>query len=137
MAERRPEMKIRCVVSVLLILFLTVMLLCCACAQAESGTVLSASDGRAMRADVPPLPGYTQTDCVWDDAGNLISEIAHDLNGVPAVNSRGFYRAEYVWDEHANLLSEAYFGLNGEPVVVDTGYARAEYTYYTNANGDS
>ena len=71
------------------------------------------------------FPELTQTDCVWDGNGCLVSETAHDLDGNPALNSRGFYRAEYTWDEHGNKLSETYFGLNGELVVnTDIGYAR-------------
>ena len=76
------------------------------------------------------FPDLTQTDCVWDGNGCLVSEIAHDLDGNPAVNSRGFYRAEYTWDEHGNKLSEAYYGVNEEPVNnTDVGYARALFTY--------
>ena len=99
----------------LLLLLMTVVLLP-VWAQAEEGTGIT-------------LPVFTETDCEWDDHGNLISETAHDLNGQPALNSRGFYRAEYTWDAHDNMLTEAYFGLNGEPVNGDAGYARAEYTY--------
>ena len=83
------------------------------------------------------FPAITETDCKWDTKGNLLSETAHDLNGTPAVNSRGFHRAAYTWDEHGNLLSEKYFGLNGEPVICDKGYASAEYTYYTDYENKS
>ena len=76
------------------------------------------------------FPDMTLTDCVWDSNGCLVSETAHDLDGNPALNSRGFYRAEYTWDEHGNKLSEAYFGLNWEPVInSDVGYARTLFTY--------
>ena len=81
------------------------------------------------------FPQITETDCTWDDNGNLILETAHDLSGQPALNARGFYRAEYTWDDDNNLLSEAYYGLNGEPVVSDRGYARAEYTYHLDEEG--
>ena len=81
----------------------------------------------AAQAYTLSMPVLTETDCAWDGAGNLISETAHDLNGAPALNARGFYRAEYTWDEHSNLLTEAYFGLNGEAVASDSGYARSEY----------
>ena len=91
----------------------------------------------AGAADSKPLslPQFTETDCVWNDAGDVISETAHDLNGRPAVNSRGFHRAEYTWDSDGNLLSEAYFGLNGEPVAAEGGYARTEFTYVTDLEG--
>ena len=68
-------------------------------------------------------PVITETDCNWDDAGHLISETAHTLDGAPALNARGFYKAEYTWDEYGNLSSEAYYGLNGNPVTIDKGYA--------------
>ena len=85
---------------------------------------LSAAQGQTI-----PLPEFTETDCEWDEQGNLVRQTAHTLDGAPALNARGFHRAEYGWDAHGNLLSEAYFGLNGEPVDTDTGYARAEYVY--------
>ena len=81
------------------------------------------------------FPALVETDCVWDDSGNLISETAHDLSGRPALNARGFYRAEYTYDDHSNELSVAYFGLNGEPVAIDDGFARAEYTYQADSKG--
>ena len=76
------------------------------------------------------LPAYTLTECEWDEAGKLVSETAHDTEGNPAVNNRGFYRAEYTYGESGQLASEAYFGLNGEAVVAtDVGYAKVEYAY--------
>ena len=83
------------------------------------------------------FPALVETDCAWDDAGNLVSETAHDLNGQPALNARGFYRAEYTLDEHGNRLTAAYFGLNGEPVNIDDGFAKAEYTYFVDSKGVS
>ena len=83
------------------------------------------------------FPEITETDCVWDENGNLINETAHDLNGAPAINRRGFFRAVYTWDSHGNMLSESYYGLNGEPVTTDKGYARAQYTYFTDVNNKS
>ena len=80
------------------------------------------------------FPTITETDCEWDENGNLIRETAHDLNGAPAMNSRGFYRAVYNWYENNNLLTEAYFDTEGNPAVIDRGYARAEYTYYETRN---
>ena len=41
------------------------------------------------------LPVFTESRCVWDETGNLISETAYDVNGEPALNSRGFYRAAF------------------------------------------
>ncbi|MBR6849533.1 MAG: hypothetical protein IKM88_04775, partial [Lachnospiraceae bacterium] len=83
------------------------------------------------------LPAVTETDCAWNDQGNLVRETTHDLNGDPALNNRGFHYAEYKWDQHSNLIMEAYYGLSGEPVVIDKGYARAEYTYFTDRNKES
>ena len=80
------------------------------------------------------FPTITETDCEWDENGNLIRETAHDLNGTPAMNSRGFYRAVYNWDGNNNLLTEAYFDTEGNPAVIDRGYARAKYTYYKTRN---
>ncbi len=97
--------------------------------------VVCVSTTIAEDAGTISFPELTQTDCVWDENGCLISETAHDLDGNPAVNSRGFHRAEYTWDEHGNKLSEAFFGLNGELVSnTDVGYARVEYTYILDAN---
>ena len=92
-------------------------------------TVLTVSAAGAETNQALSIPAFTETDCVWDEAGNLISETVRDLTGAPALNRRGFYRAEYTWDALNNLLTEAYFGLNGEPVNADGGFARAEYTY--------
>ena len=83
------------------------------------------------------LPALTETDCVWDEKGNLVSETAHDLNGQPALNTRGFYRAEYTWDDRGNQLTAAYYGLNGEPVTADRGYARMERTWFRDSSGTS
>ena len=83
------------------------------------------------------VPEFTETDCVWDENGRLISETARSLDGSPALNSRGFAQARYTWDERGNLLKEAFFGLNGEPVIADGGYAWAEYTYGQQSNGKS
>ena len=101
-------------------------------------TLLTAVPAGAEDEDAPlSLPAFTETDCVWDQYGNLISETAHDLRGFPALNSRGFCRAEYMWDENGNMLSEAYFGLDGKPVTADSGYASAVYTYRQGSNGES
>ena len=100
-------------------LILLIMLF--ACTGASAGEGLS-------------FPNVTETDCVWDDQSNLVSETSHDPDGNPALNNRGFYRAEYRWDDHNNLLSEAYYGLNGEPVTIDKGYSSAEYTYWIDRN---
>ena len=83
------------------------------------------------------FPEITETICDWDGEGNLISETAHDINGNPAINSRGFHKAVYTWDSYGNLLTETYFGLNGGMTVTDKGYARVEYTYLVDQNGDS
>ena len=108
-------------VGIRILLLAAIILLFCMNAFAEGGL---------------SFPDVTQTDCAWDN-GNLISETVHDLNGLPAVNSRGFYRAEYSWDERGNLLSEVYYGLNGEKAVADQGYAYAVYTYFTDRNENS
>ena len=79
------------------------------------------------------IPTYTITDCEWDENGRIISETAHDTNGNPALNSRGFYKAEYTWDELGNPLTETYTGLNGELVTTDTGYAKVVFTYENNS----
>ena len=102
------------------------VLLLAVCVIAGAG----AEDIRAL-----DLPVFTETDCVWDDAGNLISETAHDQSGAPALNSRGFYRAEYTYDKENNLLTEAYFGLEDEPVNADGGYAKAEFAYEKDPKG--
>ena len=96
--------------------------------------LLSASAGAAGEQSIP-LPVMTETDCEWDEAGNLVRETAHTLDGQPALNSRGFYRAEYMWDVHSNLLSEVYYGLDGNFIDTDTGYAWARYTYYKDRSG--
>ena len=75
--------------------------------------------------DLLSFPDLTETDCEWNLTGNLICETAHDLDGTPALNSRGFSRADYTYDEHSNLTIEAYYDTNGKPIVIDTGYARA------------
>ena len=87
------------------------------------------SAGASAESDLS-YPVITETDCVWDQNGNLISETAHTLNGAPAMNSRGFHEAIYQWDEHGNLLLEKYTDLDGNPVDIDKGYAWAEYTYH-------
>ena len=84
----------------------------------------------AAAEEMLSFPTVTETDCIWDQNGNLTSETAYDLEGRPAINSRGFHRALYTWDDHGNLLSEAYYGLDGNLTVIDKGYARTEYTYY-------
>ena len=91
--------------------------------------------GTAGAADSLDLPVLTETKCEWDGDGRLIRETAYDLNGAPAVNTRGFHRAEYSWDPDGNLLSESYTGLNGEAVNADGGYARAEFTYGKTSGG--
>ena len=98
---------------------------------------ISVSAAGAQSDQALAIPEFTETDCVWDEQGNLVSETAHGPNGEPALNSRGFARASYTWDEYSNLLTEAYFGLNGEPVTANGGYARAEYTYVRQADGRS
>ena len=75
------------------------------------------------------LPDYTETECEWDEKGNLISETVYDLNGAPAINNRGFTRAEYTYDEKGNLLTESFFDLDSEPVNTDGGYAKAVFSY--------
>ena len=81
------------------------------------------------------MPAYSLTDCEWNENGQLISETAHDVEGNPAVNSRGFHKAEYTWDAKGNPLTETYTGLNGEPVIADGGYAKAVFTYENNSKG--
>ena len=81
------------------------------------------------------MPAYSLTDCEWNENGQLISETAHDADGNPAVNSRGFHKAEYTWDAKGNPLTESYTGMNGEPVVADSGYAKAVFTYENNSKG--
>ena len=93
-------------------------------------TSASAATPQSLR-----LPAYTQTECEWDESGRLISETAHDVNGEPAINSRGFYKAEYTWDENNNPLTETFTGLNGEPVNADSGYAKAVFAYENNSKG--
>ncbi|MBQ1310582.1 MAG: hypothetical protein IIY55_01945, partial [Blautia sp.] len=83
------------------------------------------------------LPILTQTDCEWDEEGNLIRETAHDLQGRPALNARGFYTAEYTWDSFGNRLTENYYDLQNAPVEADTGYASAVYTYWTDDKENS
>ena len=83
------------------------------------------------------MPNFTETDCEWDEKGNLIRETAHTVDGQPALNSRGFYQAEYTWDEHDNLIAEAYYDLDGALVTMDAGYAAAEYVYDVDGQGNS
>ena len=55
--------------------------------------ILAAAAGYAADAENKPMlsiPAFTETDCVWDENGHLISETARGLNGGPALNSRGF-----------------------------------------------
>ena len=91
----------------------------------------------AVADDALLFPEITETECKWDGSGNLISETAHDLNGAPAINSRGFYRAVYTWDDNHNLLTETYYDLNGKQTETDKGYAHAEYTYHIDREGES
>ena len=100
-----------------------------------TATLLFCTGAIAIAEELLAYPVITETDCEWDENGNLIRETAHDLNGAPAMNSRGFYRAVYSWDRNNNLLTEAYFDTEGNPAVIDRGYARAEYTYYATRNG--
>ena len=79
--------------------------------------------------DALSIPAFTEADCEWDAAGNLIRETVHDLNGAPALNAQGYYRAEYAWGSSSKPLKETYFGLNGEPVNTVKGYAQVVYTY--------
>ena len=58
-------------------------------------TVLTVSAAGAETNQALSIPTFTESDCVWDEAGNLISETVRDLSGAPAMNRRGFYRAEY------------------------------------------
>ena len=109
----------------LLIIFIVIIL-------ASAIPTVNAQSNQALS-----IPVFTETDCVWDEQGNLISETAHGPNGEPALNSRGFAQARYTWDAYGNLLTEAFFGLNGEPVVADGGYARSEYTYRRQKDGTS
>ena len=44
--------------------------------------LLSASAGAAGEQSIP-LPVMTETDCEWDEAGNLVRETAHTLDGKP------------------------------------------------------
>ena len=83
----------------------------------------------AETAEPLQMPAYTLTECEWDETGRLTGETAHDADGNPTLNSRGFHRAEYTYTAQGNPLTEAYFGLNGEPVNAEGGYARTEYTY--------
>ena len=99
-----------------------------------SAGVLAESTEKAAAAALP-LPVYTETECEWDQDGNLIAETAYDLDGAPAVNSRGFHKAEYAYTEQGNLLTETYTGLDGEPVNAEGGYAVAVFTYGKNASG--
>ncbi len=99
-------------------------------------SVLFTLPAAGQSTSLPGMPQMTETDCVWDEKGCLLSETAHDLQGRPALNARGFYLAEYKWDAQANLLEESYYGLSGEPVTADQGYARAVFTYGTDKNGD-
>ena len=107
-------------------LLLISLLLCCASAGAEE-------DGLASLV----LPALTETECEWDANGNLVSETAHDLNGQPALNRRGFYRALYTYDQDGNMLTAAYYDLAGQLVTTDTGYARAVFTYMRDSEGAS
>ena len=100
-----------------LLILLSALILCASvCAHA------------AEKRDPLAIPVFTETDCEWKD-GLLISETAHDPDGNPAVNSRGFHRAEYSYDDRGNLLSEEYFGLAGEPVNCAEGYAWRVLSY--------
>ena len=81
------------------------------------------------------MSAYSLTDCEWNAAGLLISETARDMEGNPAVNSRGFHKAEYTWDAKGNPLTETYTGLNGEPVIADGGFSKAVFSYENNSKG--
>ena len=100
-----------------------------------AASVISGASAATTTPQSLRMPKYTQTDCVWDGNGNIISETAHTISGEPAVNNRGFYKAEYTWDKNGNPLTESYTGLNGEPVVADGGYAKAVFTYENNSKG--
>ncbi|MBR0160179.1 MAG: hypothetical protein IJQ02_02640, partial [Oscillospiraceae bacterium] len=107
----------------------------------RGGWANALSSPEAIRAAVEAekvdllLPAITETDCEWNERGNLIRETTHDENGKPALNARGFQTAEYTWDERGNLLTEAFYGLKGELVDTDRGYARSETTWYTDEKG--
>ena len=47
----------------------------------------------AAADDVLSFPAITETECSWDGDGNLAKETTHDMNGNPAMNSRGFCSA--------------------------------------------
>ena len=83
------------------------------------------------------LPSLTETDCVWDEKGKLISETTHDSDGNPALNARGFYQAEYAYDQYGNIVKEEYYNTKKKLVNTVYGYARAEYTFYTDSNNKS
>ena len=83
------------------------------------------------------LPVLTETECVWDENGNLISETAHDTDGNPSLNARGFYQAKYTYDSLGNRLTEEYYDTKNKLIDTNTGYARAEYTYRTDENNKS
>ena len=119
----------------LMALMLALALCLCGAALGEAAGGTPTADQAAAAA--LHLPTMTETDCEWDEAGNLISETSHTADGQPALNAKGYYRAEYTWDEKNNPLTAAYFGLGGEPVAADTGYARVEYTWAEDSNGQS
>ena len=95
--------------------------------SAENAVVLPVTEAAAISE--LGMPVFTETSCEWDENGSLIRETAADLNGNPAVNTRGFHRADYRYDQSGRLLSEHYYGLNGEPVDVKAGYAWVEFSY--------
>ena len=107
----------------------------------RGGWANALSSSEAIRAAVEAekvdllLPTITETDCEWNERGNLIRETTHDENGKPALNARGFQTTEYTWDERGNLLTEAFYGLKGELVDTDRCYARSETTWYTDEKG--
>ena len=81
------------------------------------------------------MPAYNLTECEWNEAGMLVSETVHDMEGNPAINNRGFHKAIYTWDTMGNPLTETYTGINGELVVADGGYAKVVYAYENNSKG--
>ena len=50
-------------------------------------TALLAVNTAAAETAPLTLPVLTETDCQWDNAGNLIGETARTLDGQPALNA--------------------------------------------------
>ena len=105
--------------------------------NASDGTDAAAPAAGVSAENALGIPTLTQTECTWDENGQVTEEISRDLNGKPAMNARGFYRAKYSYDSRGNLVSEEYFDTSGNAVATVDGYARAEYTYRTDGNGNS